>query len=52
MLPAREQVYLDAMEEYPIYTVLHKLATDKNNKVFRFGTQIYDFKNIAGVVLY
>ena len=52
MLPAREQVYLDAMEKYPIYTVLHELATDKNNKVFRFGTQIYDFKNIAGVVLY
>ena len=51
MLPAREQVYLNAMEKYPIYKVLHQLATNENNKIFRFGTQIFDYKNLASVAL-
>ena len=51
MLPARESVYLEAMEQYPIYEVLHELATDENNRVFRFGIEIYDYKNLASVAL-
>ena len=51
MLPAREQVYLDAMEEYPIYTVLHNLVTQGNNQFFRFGPYIFDYKNLAVVAL-
>lgn len=49
MLPAREQVYLTAMEQYPIYETLHTLAMDENNRVFRFGIEIYDYKNLASV---
>ena len=49
MLPAREQVYLTAMEQYPIYEALHTLAMDENNRIFRFGTEIYDYKNLASV---
>ena len=49
MLPAREQVYLTAMEQYPIYETLHTLAMDENNRIFRFGTEIYDYKNLASV---
>lgn len=49
MLPAREQVYLSAKEQYPVYEVLHNLATDENNRVFRFGIEIYDYKNLASV---
>ena len=52
MLPARESVYLAAMEEYPIYEVLHELATDENNRVFRFGPQIHQYQSVAGISLY
>ena len=49
MLPAREKVYITAMEQYPIYETLHQLAMDENNRIFRFGTEIYDYKNLASV---
>ena len=47
MLPAREQVYLAAMEEHPIYETLYELATDKNNQVYRFGADIYTYLDKA-----
>ena len=47
MLPAREQVYQAAMEEYPIYEVLYELVTAKNNEVFRFGPDIYQYLDKA-----
>ena len=51
MLPAREQVYLTAKEQYPIYDVLHDLVTQGNNQIFRFGPYIFDYKNLAVVAL-
>ena len=51
MLPAREQVYLNAMEKYPIYSTLYELATNEKNRVFRFGSEIWRYKNIAFVTL-
>ena len=43
MLPAREQVYLNAMEKYPIYETLYELVSNRNNEVFRFGRDIYTY---------
>lgn len=51
LLPAREQVYLSAMEQYPIYEVLYNLATDENNLLFRFGPDIFEYDNIAYDIL-
>ena len=51
MLPAREQVYVAAKEKYPIYETLYELATDKNNRVYRFGPTIYDYIRDAGIAL-
>ena len=48
MLPAREQVYKNAMEQYPIYEVLYELVSDPNNKVYRFGPDIYTYLTNAG----
>ena len=51
LLPAREQVYLAAAEEYPIYEELYKLATDERNRIFRFGSDIYDYMERAYTAL-
>ena len=51
LLPAREQVYLSAMEYYPIYDTFYTLATDENNRIFRFGSDIYDYMDEAYSIL-
>ena len=51
LLPAREQVYLGAMEHYPMYEELYKLATDENNRIFRFNSDIYDYMDEAYSIL-
>ena len=43
LLPAREQVYISAMRKYPMYGTLYDLVTDENNRIFRFGADIYDY---------
>ena len=43
LLPAREQVYLAAMEQYPMYETLYILATDENNRISRFGADVYEY---------
>ena len=47
ILPTRELVYLTASEEYPIYKTLYALATNGDNQIFRFGTQVYDYMDTA-----
>lgn len=51
MLPAREQVYLTGKEEYPFYELLYEVATNKNNRVYRFGPSIYDYIRDVGKAL-
>ena len=43
LLPAREQVYLAAMEQYPMYETLYILATNENNRISRFGSDVYKY---------
>ena len=47
MLPASRQVYLDAQEEAPIYSLFYTLATDEHNRIVRFGPGIWDYLNVA-----
>lgn len=51
MFPAREQVYDKAAELYPMYAVLRDLALDENNRIFRFGPHIFEYKKLATYVL-
>lgn len=43
LLPARQDVYLSAAEEYPMYGKLHELVMNDRNRVFRFGVDFYQY---------
>ena len=43
LLPAREEVYYSAMKKYPLYEVLYFLVIDENNRVARFGPDIFEY---------
>ena len=43
LLPAREQVYLAAMEQYPMYGRLYELVMDEDNRISRFSKDVYTY---------
>lgn len=47
MLPARQNIYAVAEKTYPIYGHLYELAMHEQNKIFRFGPDIYTYLNDA-----
>lgn len=47
MLPARQNVYIQAMEAYPMYERLYELAMDDRNQILRFGESIHAYLSTA-----
>lgn len=47
LLPVRQSVYLAAAEQYPMYGKLYELVMREENRVFRFGTEFYDYMKLA-----
>lgn len=45
MLPARYNIYAEAEQTYPIYGRLYELAMNEQNRIFRFGLDIYSYFN-------
>ena len=43
MLPARQTIYDEAGERYPVYNRLHELVMDEQNRIFRFGPDVYTY---------
>jgi len=43
LLPARENVYLAAAEEYSMYSQLHELVMDPGNRAYRAGADFYTY---------
>ena len=43
MLPARQTVYCEAGESYPVYNQLYELVMDEQNRIFRFGPDVYTY---------
>lgn len=43
MLPARQTIYGEAGERYPIYNRLYELVTDEQNRIFRVGPDVYTY---------
>ena len=48
LLPSRKSLYDIAAQDDPVYKQLRTLVLDSNNKVCRFGTDVYDYLNEAG----
>lgn len=51
MLPARQNVYIAAQEEFPLYSRLYELAMNDRNQIFRFGPDIYGYLEEAYTAL-
>lgn len=47
LLPARPSVYPIVAEKYPMYEKLHELVADENNRISRFGSNVYLYLNDA-----
>ena len=43
MLPARQTIYAVAGESYPVYNRLYELVMDEQNRIFRFGPDVYTY---------
>ena len=43
MLPARQTIYDVAGESYPVYNRLYELVMDEQNRIFRFGPDVYTY---------